>query len=300
MTERAMDARGSALAVFLCLVFGSNALAIKVSLFGLTPHACVMLRFMVASIIIYIYARAKKIPIALSGAEWGHALAMGLIFGFQMSVFYVGITRTTVSHAGVLMNTQPFFVAIMAHFFLADDRLTARKVIGIVLAFVGVAILFSVHDNVSSTSLLGDALVIGSSFLWAAQTIYIKRWTDHWDEIPLVLHPMVLSIFIFLVFYLLFEGGAVQVFDKRVLVSLFYQSVIVAGYGYIGWTQLLLRYKASHLSVFVFIMPIAAVVLGVIFMGDPFSPKIVASLILVAVGILVVNIVPKEAFVMPE
>jgi drug/metabolite transporter (DMT)-like permease len=300
MTEKPMDAKGAALAIFLCLLFGSNALAIKLSLFGLSPYTCVMLRFLVASLIILAYARFKKIPLALSAPEWGHATAMGIIFGLQMAVFYVGITYTTVSHAGVLMNTQPFFVAIMAHFLLPDDRLTLRKISGIVLAFIGVSILFSRHGAMDSGSLLGDALIMGSSFLWAAQTIYIKRFTDHWDSIPLVLHPMVLSIFIFLVFYLIFEIHTVQVINTTVLISLLYQSVIVAGYGYIGWTKLLLRYKATHLSVFVFIMPIVAVSLGIIFMGDPFSTKLLVSLVLVAAGILVVNIVPKEAFVVPE
>jgi drug/metabolite transporter (DMT)-like permease len=300
MTEKPMDSTGAALAIFLCLLFGSNALAIKLSLFGLSPYACVMLRFLVASLIILAYSRFKKIPLALSVMEWGHAVAMGVIFGLQMAVFYVGITYTTVSHAGVLMNTQPFFVAIMAHFALPDDRLTFRKVSGIVLAFVGVSILFSGHGAMDSINFMGDALIMGSSFLWAAQTIYIKRFTDHWHSIPLVLHPMVLSIFIFLVFYLIFEIRTLQVLDTTVLISLFYQSVIVAGYGYIGWTKLLLKYKATHLSVFVFIMPIVAVALGIIFMGDPFSMKLLVSLVMVAVGILIVNIAPKEAFVVPE
>jgi drug/metabolite transporter (DMT)-like permease len=300
MTEKPMDTRGAFTAVFLCLLFGSNALAIKLSLFGLSPYACVMLRFLVASIIILCYARFKGIRIGLSRHEWRHAVAMGFIFGIQMAVFYVGITYTTVSHAGVLMNTQPFFVAIMAHFLLADDRLTLRKVAGIILAFIGVSILFSGHGTVESTSLVGDALIMGSSFLWAAQTIYIKRFTDHWHSIPLVLHPMVISIFIFLAFYLILESHTVQSLNVSVMASLFYQSVIVAGYGYIGWTKLLLKYKASHLSVFVFIMPVAAVALGIVFMGDPFSIRLLASLFLVAVGILIVNIAPKEVFVVPE
>ncbi len=295
-----MDAQGAALAVFLCLLFGSNALAIKLSLFGLSPYACVMIRFLVASIIILFYARFKGIPISLSGREWGHVVAMGLIFGFQMAVFYVGITYTTVSHAGVLMNTQPFFVAIMAHFLLPNDRLTIRKVAGIVLAFVGVSLLFSAHGTIESVNFLGDALIMGSSFLWAAQTIYIKRFTDDWHSIPLVLHPMVISIFIFLIFYLIFEVHTTQSLNASVLISLFFQSVIVAGYGYIGWTKLLLRYKASHLSVFVFIMPIAAVALGIIFMGDPFSTRLLVSLVFVAAGILIVNIAPEEVFVVPE
>jgi drug/metabolite transporter (DMT)-like permease len=300
MTEKSMDAKGAALAIFLCLLFGSNALAIKLSLFGLSPYTCVTIRFLIASLIILFYARFKDIPTALTLPEWGHALAMGIIFGLQMAVFYVGINYTTVSHAGVLMNTQPFFVAIMAHFLLPDDRLTIRKIIGIVLAFVGVSILFSGHGGLGSISLLGDSLIMGSSFLWAAQTIYIKRYTDHWHSIPLVLHPMVISIYIFFVFYLIFEVDTVQVINTSVLLSLFYQSVIVAGYGYIGWTNLLLKYKASHLSVFVFIMPVAAVTLGILFLHDPFSMKLFVSLFFVAVGILIVNIAPKEVFVVPE
>jgi drug/metabolite transporter (DMT)-like permease len=191
-------------------------------------------------------------------------------------------------------------VAIMAHFLLQDDRLTIRKIAGIALAFVGVAILFSGGPSGGRAGLIGDLMIICSSFLWAAQTIYIKRWTDHWDSIPLVLHPMVLSMGIFGVCYFFLEAGSPQVFDAGVIGSLLYQSVIAAGFGYIGWTELLLKYKASSLSVFVFIMPVATVLLGVLLMGDVFSTRVAVSLALVAVGILVVNIAPREAFVMPE
>ncbi len=71
MTEKPMDSTGAALAIFLCLLFGSNALAIKLSLFGLSPYACVMLRFLVASLIILAYARFKKIRLSAFHARNG-------------------------------------------------------------------------------------------------------------------------------------------------------------------------------------------------------------------------------------
>lgn len=298
-----MDLRGSTMAVILSIIFGSNALAIKVSLIGIPPAASAAIRFIIASLIFYAYAKFKKIELAMTAKQWGHVAVLGFLFGVQFTIFYAGVDYTTVSRAAILMNTQPFFVAILAHFFLVDDRLNPRKIVGILLAFVGVLILFYRGGGGSASEhsyLLGDLLVLISAFSWASQTIYIKRWLDDWDSLHLVLHPIAVGIVVLCISHLIFERNTMLVLNREVVVSILYQSVFVAGTGYLAWTNLLLRYKATHLSAFIFLMPLSGVILGTIFMKDPVTARLIGGLIFIVIGILVVNIRPKEFFLVQE
>ena len=295
-----MNKQGAALAVLLCLLFGSNALPIKIALFWMPPIALAAVRFTVSVLVIYTYSRIVGIDLFVEKNGWRHMCVVGLIFGVQFSLLHVGLDNTTVSHGAVLMNTQPFYVAILAHFFLYDDRLTLRKIIGILLAFVGVIFLFSKSETGESQTLVGDAIMMVTAFLWASQTVYIKRHLQDWNPITVVLVPMVIGVYVLVIAHLALEQGEPVVVNPTVAAALFYQAVIVAGFGYLTWTNLLLKYQASTLSSFVFLMPVSGVVLGVLFMNDVLTIRLMMGLACIAVGILVVNIKPKEAFVVPE
>jgi drug/metabolite transporter (DMT)-like permease len=300
MSHRPLNARGAALAVVLCLLFGSNALPIKIALFWMPPIALAAVRFTVSALVIYIYSSIVGIELSVEKGGWRHVCILGLIFGCQFSLLHVGLDNTTVSHGAILMNTQPFFVAILAHFFLIDDRLTLRKIIGIILAFIGVVFLFSKSKAGGSETLMGNAIMIVTAFLWASQTVYIKRHLDHWEPIIVVLAPMVIGVYILVIAHLAIEQGTSVVINPTIAVVIFYSAVIVAGFGYLAWTNLLLKFQASTLSTFVFLMPVSGVILGVLFMNDELTIRLIVGLVCIAVGILVVNIKSKEAFVVPE
>lgn len=303
MSQKPMDFRGSAMAVLLCLIFGSNAFAIKVSLIGIPPAASAAIRFVIASVVIYLYAKYKKMDLTLTAKEWAHVAVLGIFFGIQFTIFYAGVNYTTVSRAAILMNTQPFFVAVLAHFLLMDDRLNLRKIVGIALAFAGVVILFYQRrggETFGYNYLMGDFMVLISAVCWSLQTIYIKRWLDDWDNLPLVLHPIAIGIVILAISHLIFERDTMIVLNRDIIISILYQSVFVAGIGYLAWTTLLLRYKATHLSAFIFLMPLSGVLLGTVFMKDPVTMRLIGGLVFIVIGILVVNIRPKEFFLVRE
>jgi drug/metabolite transporter (DMT)-like permease len=300
MSNNPLNARGAALAVIFCLLFGSNALPIKITLFWMPPIALAAIRFTISVLVIYAYSRITGVALTIEKGGWRHMYTLGLIFGVQFSLLHVGLDNTTVSHGAILMNTQPFFVAILAHFFLRDDRLTVRRIIGILLAFIGVILLFSKGDAGKSQTIVGDAIMITTAFLWAIQTVYIKRHLEDWDPILVVLIPMIIGVYILVTAHLALEQGKPVGFNPTVAAAIFYQAVIVAGFGYLTWTNLLLKYQASTLSTFVFLMPVSGVVLGVLFMDDELTVRLALGLLCIAVGILVVNIKPREAFVVPE
>ncbi|TJW66731.1 MAG: DMT family transporter, partial [Mesorhizobium sp.] len=99
----------------------------------------------------------------------------GALFGLEFLFLYVGLEQTTVARNTLLVNTMPFWVLVGGHFLL-NERITARRLVGLLLAFAGLVAVFS--DQLSAdngATLIGDLLSLGAGILWALTNIVIKR-----------------------------------------------------------------------------------------------------------------------------
>jgi drug/metabolite transporter (DMT)-like permease len=111
---------------------------------------------------------------------------------------------------------------------------------------------------------------------------------------------MVFSVPVFLLEALLWDAPMVSKLDFKIIGAVLYQSLITATFAFVTWNMLLQKYGAVALHSFIFIMPIAGVVLGGLILGEPITPKLLIALVLIAAGILVVHLKPgKEAPVYP-
>jgi drug/metabolite transporter (DMT)-like permease len=113
-----------AVLLILAMIWGANMAIIKIGARDLAPLFMARLRSFVASLCIYIWMKAKGITVFPSKSVLLHGLVIGLLFGFEFSLIYVGLGYTLASRTYILLYTAPFFVALEAHFFLKGDRLT--------------------------------------------------------------------------------------------------------------------------------------------------------------------------------
>jgi len=280
----------AAFTLLLCFLFGANAVAIKISLSGLGVFTTAGIRFSLASLAIFIWARATGQPFAVSRKQSPRLLVICLIFTVQLSLFYLGISKTNASRGTLLVNLQPFFILFLAHFFIPGDRITRRKFIGILLGFSGVAFVFLEKKGVTADLRFGDLIILTASFIWACNGIYTKRIINDFKPFQLVFYPMLFSIPVFFMEALFWDPIMIGRIDFSVLASLIYQSLVTASFGFIAWTTLLRKYGAVALHSFVFVMPIGGVLLGGLLLGEPITSKIVLALLLIASGILVVHL----------
>ena len=77
--------------------------------------------------------------------------------------------------------------------------------------------------------------------------------------------------------------------DAKIVTALLYQSLVTASFGFLAWITMLQKYGAVALHSFIFIMPVAGVVLGGLVLGEPITIKIISALLLIVAGILVVH-----------
>jgi drug/metabolite transporter (DMT)-like permease len=172
-TKEKLNVKSAALLTSLCLLWGLNAVAIKVANVGIDPIFGAGLRSVIATTCLILWMRFKNIPLFEGNLLDG--IIVGLLFGVEFCLLYPSLLYTTASSAWILLYTTPFFHAIGAHFLLKGDRLNWNKGIGMLLAFAGIIVLVSKDIGLPSIKhLLGDFLALLAAILWATTTIYIK------------------------------------------------------------------------------------------------------------------------------
>ena len=191
----------------------------------------------------------------------------------------------------VFVYLSPFVVAVGAHFFLKGDRLTALKTLGLLLAFSGMFIVFHGKPEAAKpTMFIGDILELTAAFLWGATTLYIKRFmAEKVHPINTFLYQLFFSIPILLVVSFILEPRWIYGINPYIVVSIIYQSVIVAFMSYFIWFKLIHNYSVSRLSAFTFFTPIFGVLFGTLLLSEEFTVSLMVGLPMVSLGIFFVN-----------
>ncbi len=280
--------------VFLCILFGSNAVAIKISFSGLGVFTTAAIRFGVAAIAIYIWARVTGRDTALKKGQVLQVLIFSSLFTIQLSLFYLGLSKSNASRGTLLANLVPFFILFLAHFFIEGDRITRQKFFGILLGFTGVVFMFLDEESLGSGLRTGDLIILCAVFVWSCSTVYLKRVIGTFSPFQMVMYSTLFSVPFFLAEALLWDETMVFRLSGPVIGALLYQSLVTASFGFVAWNTMLKKYGAVSLHAFVFIMPIAGVALGGLLLGEPITIKILLALAFIVSGILVVHWKSRE------
>jgi drug/metabolite transporter (DMT)-like permease len=273
----------------LCAVFGSNAVAIKIALTGIGAFTLAGLRFGIACMCIATWAICTGRSLVLTRKQLFHMIIISIIFLFQFSLFHLGISMTNASRATIVVNSQPFFLLVLAHLFIPGDRITVRKITGMVLGFAGVAVLLLQRRGVTSNLQMGDFLVLCAAFLWACNMTYVKRVIHTFHPFQVTFYSMLFALPFFFLGGYLFDERMIVAVDVPIIAALLFASLIVASFGFVAWNTLLQKYGAVSLHSFVFIMPVSGVLFSGLILGDPVTGTVLLSLVLLISGIMIVH-----------
>ncbi len=284
-----------ALCVFICMLFGGNAVAIKLTFTGMGAFTSAGIRFGVASLAVLCWARLKKIPLKLSARQLGQTAILAAIFVVQLSLFYHGLKKTTASHGVLIANVLPFFILVLAHFFIPEDRFTLRKGVGIFLGFIGVLFLFLDAPDLNYDFKTGDGMVLSAVVFWSISAVFVKRINAEYNFLQITLFPMMFAVPFFFIGGLLWDGHMIVRIDPMIIIAMLYQSLVTATFGFLVWNSLLQKFGATALHSFVFIMPLFGVIFGVLLLNEPVTPYLSLSILFIVAGVLVVNLKRRTA-----
>jgi drug/metabolite transporter (DMT)-like permease len=278
----------------LCIGFGANAVAIKISLSGLGAFSTAGLRFSIATLAIFLWAKISQRSFTIKKGQAHQLLIISMLFTVQLGLLYFGLNKTNASRGTLLINLQPFFVLFLAHRFIPGDQITKRKILGLFMGFTGMAMVFLGRKGITTDIQIGDFMILINAFIWACNTVYTKKIINAFDPFQIVLYPMIFSVPFFFLAGLLWDGTMIEYVNLNVLIALLYQGLVTASFGFVAWNNMLQKYGAVSLHSFLFIMPVSGVLLGGLVLGEPITFNILLALVLIVSGILMVNLKTRK------
>jgi drug/metabolite transporter (DMT)-like permease len=299
--KTALDLRAVLTLVVLCGSWGLNQVAIKVGLWGIPPAMQMGARSAVAALLVFGWCVLRGRGLFRPDRSLWPGLGAGLLFGAEFLAIFWGLQYTTAARAVIFIYLTPFVVALGGHFLLGE-RLGLRKLIGLVLAFLGLVLAF--FDKLSLPSpeaLYGDALCILAAVLWGSTTVLIKGSVlREVSAEKTLLYQLTVSAVFGLVLSVLIGERLELGLAVAVVPAFLYQAIWVAAITYVAWFALIRDYPASLLSSFTFLTPLFGVAFGAALLGEPVSTRLIAALLLVAAGIYLVNRSARPATPMKE
>jgi drug/metabolite transporter (DMT)-like permease len=288
----------------LALIWGSSFLFIRIGVEQLPPFQLVFIRTGIAALGLtaVVYLRGKRLP-----TDWqsiSNLLFLGIVNTvIPFALITWGETHIESGLASVLQGTAALFTLVLAHFTFADERISWRKLIGLLLGFLGVVVLASrstggeVTQTDSTLHLLGQVAIIVASFCYALGGTYGRKAMQHrLEPIVVAAGAMIVAAIIsgIIAYGSPFLGGAPTVsltqLEPTVLGAILALGVVNTFGAYLIYYPLVAALGAARTSMVTYIIPAVGLVLGAVFLSEQVDLRLLLGTILIVGGIGIVNL----------
>ena len=226
------------------------------------------------------------------GRTWRAFLVMGLLNNaIPFSLIAFGETHIASGLASILNATTPMFTALVAHLATANEKLTGGKMIGIGLGFAGVAVLVGPEAlaHIGGGDLLGKLAVLLASISYGFAGVFGRRFRGL-APLKVATGQVTASTLLMLPLFVLFDRPwtlpAPGLGTWAALVGLAVPSTALA---YMLFFRILARAGATNVSLVTLLVPVSAVLLGAVFLGETLSAVTYAGMALIALGLACID-----------
>jgi O-acetylserine/cysteine efflux transporter len=276
-----MTPRDVAIASFVMLVWGVNFVVAKVGLAQFPPILMMALRFALVAAVLVPFVRRPAAPMT-------RVLGLGFTLGaLHFALFFSGLKGIDASVAAIVIQLQVPFAVMLSAVFLGD-RPGPRRILGTVLAFAGVFVIFA-GAPVPETY-LPLILMLCAAFVWSLANFQIKA-LGNVDGMSLNGWVALFAVPQLLVASLVLENGqwsAIVSADWRGYASIAFMALFSTILGYGLWYRLIHKYPMSLAMPFTLLAPVIAVISGIVILGEPLTPRLVLGSLMTLGGVAII------------
>jgi drug/metabolite transporter (DMT)-like permease len=287
---KTMDGQDWSMLILLSVLWGGAYFFTGVAVRELPPLTVVLARVFLASIALLpvFWYFGHALPRSLSG--WLPFLGMGLLnnvlpFGF----IFAGQTQITVGLSSIINAMTPLFtVIVMASF--QEERLTAYRIIGVLLGVVGVAVLRGFDGPPDGSQTLGIALCLAGALSYGFAALWGRKFLADVPPVKSATCQLMCSTLIMTVVVSVVDRPwTLAVPSQETVWALVALAVFGTAAAYIVFFQILVRAGASNVMLVTLLIPVTALVLGNVFLGESIQSKEIIGALIIGAGLLFID-----------
>jgi drug/metabolite transporter (DMT)-like permease len=285
----------------LAVMWGSSFTFIKMSLEGLTPGQVVLFRLALGALLLLSFAALRGARLPAGGRTWGLvavAATLGNVAPFLLLSY--GEQTATAGVAGALVGATPLLTLGLAAAVIPTERLGRDAVLGLVAGFVGVVLVVAPWRDFD-TSVLGSIACLGAAASYAAGFVFVRKHLSSLGipALSLAAAQTVAATALQAPLTPLL-GWESPDFTGRVVGALLALGLLGTGLAYILYFRLIADLGASRASSVNYVVPVAAVALGVVVLDEPLTWQLVAGGALVLASMVYARRQPGPAPASPK
>ncbi|MGE0623789.1 MAG: DMT family transporter [Pseudomonadales bacterium] len=285
-----MDAFGAGILVGFSVLLGLNQALVKLVNAGFSPVFQAGLRSACAFLPVLLYALWARKRLSISDGTLLPGLANGLLFSGEFCLLFLALDLTSVSRVSLFFYTMPLWLAVASHFLIPGERLTGLRIIGLAMAFSGIALALLGGDrDPANESWTGDLAALLGAFCWGGIAL-LARTTQlqHTSPEMNLLYQLAVSAVILIPLAVIL-GDTVREPTPALLGIFAFQVIVVVAIGFVVWFWILSIYPVGKMASFSLLTPLFGIFFGWWIFDDPLPPSFLGALALVGAGLVLVN-----------
>jgi drug/metabolite transporter (DMT)-like permease len=280
--------------LILSVIWGTTWIFIKLGLRDLPPFTFAGIRFLVAASILWLIVLWRRQAVPRSNSDWLMIAWTGFIaFAVNYGLIFWGEQYITSGLAAVLQSTIPAFGLVIAHYHLPEERITMRKMAGVVLGMAGTAVIFYDQMTVEGTDALwGSMALFTSSGCVAYSNVLVKARCRHIETAALAAGQMTFGLVPLLLVGTVWEGNPFRLqWTTQALVSILYLALIGSAVAFFLYYWLVKRIDVTKTMLIALVTPVIALLIGMIILSEDVTWRIVlgGAAILAGISLIVIE-----------
>lgn len=277
--------------LLLGAIWGASYMFIKVGGAEIPPLTFVAGRTIISALALMIVLALRKQSLPRTRREWIPLIAMGIFNGV---IPYTAITwgelHISSGLASILTAAMPLFTVVISHFWTRDERLNLTKVVGIVIGFLGVAVLFlpELRQGIQ-LGFWGEFAVVIAAASYAIATVIAHKYLHGVSPVVAATGQLGSAALWMIPLSLIFDNPFSLHPSAAAMGSLIVLSLVGTSIAYILYYWLIEHTGATRTSLVTYLIPITGIFWGAAFLQERIEWEAVVGLMLIIAGIAFVN-----------
>ncbi|MGE0212531.1 MAG: DMT family transporter [Parvibaculaceae bacterium] len=289
--KRTMGPSEWTMLLILSLVWGGSFFFFAVAVKHLPTFTIVFARVSLATLLLWATVVALGHGVPRSWAMWRQFLAMGLLNNaIPFSLIVYGQREIASGLAAILNATTPFFALIVANALTSDEKLSANKLAGVAIGLLGVATML----GLDLLEHLGQALtaqlaVLCASVFYGFATVYGRRFAANPPIVTAAGQTAGSTLILLPLMLVIDRPWTLEPPPLQVWLALAGLATVCTAFAYVLFFAVLKRAGATNLALVTFLVPVSAIALGVLFLGEHLAPRHVLGMAGIGLGLALID-----------
>jgi drug/metabolite transporter (DMT)-like permease len=277
----------------LAIIWGGAFFFIGVAVRHVPPLTYVWLRLTIAAAAMWIALRLKGEKLGLPASAWGSILLLALLNNaLPFTLFGWGQTHIASGLASILNATTPIWGVVVAHFLTHDERMSPRKIAGVLLGFGGVATMIgpSLLSSLGANALAQLACVT-ASLSYALAAVWARRFRRQGlSPMSVTTGQLTAGALMMLPLSMIVDKPWTHTFPPLTAIgAITALALFCTAFGYVLYFRLIATSGATNALLVTLLVPPVAILLGALFLNETLAPQDFLGLGLIALGLAAID-----------